>query len=438
MSTTPSTTKLNPKTQSTRKALIGAGIGNATEWYDYAVYGYLSVQLAHNFFPSDDPNVSLMLTFGAFAAAFLARPVGAVLFGSLGDRIGRQRTLAAVVLLIAVASFTIGILPTHETIGVAAPALLLVCRLLQGLSAGGEVGGGTSYIAEFAPKKWRGLACSWMQVSAGLGSLFAISVVLTLSMNLTSDQMNDWGWRIPFLLAGPLGLAGLFVRMRLEDSPAYQELQKEDTVAESPLREVFTHHRSQIVKVAGIFVGYAACYYLTVAYVPSTLIATHNFDSRYSYLATALSVFTSIIFWPLSSALSDRIGRRPVLMGSGIATIVLVYPIFVLVTSGNIGSAIVAQILLGALVGCLGGVPFVYMTEMFPTRVRYTGISIGYNIALTAVGGTAPLIATWLVSMTGRGTSPAWFIAGAALITTFTLFFTKETVNRKDTAASEA
>jgi MHS family proline/betaine transporter-like MFS transporter len=217
--------------QTVLRAITGASIGNLVEWFDFAVYGYLATYIAANFFPSNNPTASLLSTFAVFAAAFFVRPLGGIFFGPLGDRIGRQRVLATVIILMSVATFAIGLLPTYATIGVLAPILLVVARLLQGFSAGGEFGGGATFLAEYSPDDRRGFLVSWLEFSTLIGFILGSGVVLVLNSSLGEDAMTAWGWRIPFLIAGPLGAVGLYIRLRLEDTPEFRALESTGEVS---------------------------------------------------------------------------------------------------------------------------------------------------------------------------------------------------------------
>ena len=259
-------------TAAVRKAITGASIGNAVEWFDFAIYGFLATIIAANFFPSDDDTAALLKTFAIFAAAFFLRPLGGLVFGPLGDRIGRQRVLAVVILLMSGATLAIGLLPTYHSIGLAAPLLLLVFRCLQGFSAGGEYGGGATYLAEYAPDERRGLVVTFIVWSGVLGFLLGSVTVTVLQAALPADAMASYGWRIPFLLAAPLGLVGLYIRLRLDDTPEFTELRAENKVAKQPLREAFRTSWRAILAVFGLFLIFNVGYYVVFTFLPNYLI----------------------------------------------------------------------------------------------------------------------------------------------------------------------
>lgn len=410
-----------------RRAVAAAGVGNAIEWYDYTIYGYLAVTLGAVFFPSADPATSLLAAFAAFAVSFLIRPVGGILFGVIGDRVGRQRTLATVVVLISAATFAVGLLPSYAAIGFWAPVLLVALRIIQGLSAGGEVGGATAFLAEYAPDRSRGLQVGWLNISALPGCLAGALLVTVLTVNLSPGAMMSWGWRIPFLIAGPLGVVGLYLRLKIEDTPAFQKVLREGMVTRNPLRETITRNGRGIVLCGALTTMHAVGFYLMLAYIPNYLTTSHGYERGQALLSTVVAIVVAIVVIPLTSALSDRIGRRPVIASACIGYLLCAYPMFTLLSSGETRYIILAQIILGVLFGTYAGAPFSAMIELFATRVRYTAFSVGYNVAIAIFGGTAPMIAAWLVSTTDLAQAPAFYVMGAALIGLVAVFFISET-----------
>src|SRR5690606_20002913 len=307
-----------------------ASIGNAVEWFDFAIYGFLATYIAANFFPAGDDTAALLNTFAIFAAAFVVRPLGGFFFGPLGDRIGRQRVLALVILLMSGATLTMGLLPTYESIGVLAPLLLLLLRCLQGFSAGGEYGGGAVYLAEFAPDRRRGLIVTFMAWSGVLGFLLGSVTVTALQVALPDQVMTDVGWRIPFLLAGPLGLIGLYIRLRLDDTPAFTALSEQEEVAQSPLREAVQTAWRSILQVIGLMIIFNVAYYVVFAYMPTYLIKELGLSSSDAFISSTIACVVALVLILPLAALSDRIGRKPLLVGGAIAFAVLAYPLFLL------------------------------------------------------------------------------------------------------------
>ncbi|MGW0163523.1 MFS transporter [Mycobacterium sp. NPDC003323] len=402
-------------------------MGNAIEWYDYTIYGYLAVILGTVFFPSSDPTTSLLAAFAAFALAFVVRPLGGMFFGSMGDRLGRQRTLAMVVVLISAATFAVGLLPGYAAIGVWAPILLVALRVIQGLSAGGEIGGATAFLAEYAPNERRGFQVGWINMSALPGCLLGAGLVTALMAGLPSESMESWGWRIPFLIAGPLGIAGLYLRLKIEDTPEFKAIAESGETTRNPLRETIVHNTTSITLCFGMATMHAVGFYLVLAYIPNFLSQAHGYDKGGALLSTMVALVVAIAVIPLTTKLSDRIGRRPVIAAACIGYLVFAYPIFWLMTIGGTAQIILAQAILGTLFGTYAGAPFAAMIEMFATRVRYTAFSVGYNLAIALFGGTAPMIAAWLVSRTGMATAPAFYVMVAAVVSLIAVAFTSET-----------
>lgn len=290
-----------------RRVVTGASIGNAVEWFDFAIYGFLATFIAAHFFPAGNETAALLNTFAIFAAAFFMRPLGGFVFGPLGDRIGRQKVLAVVILLMSAATLCIGVLPTYDTIGVAAPLLLLLFRCLQGFSAGGEYGGGAVYLAEFASDARRGLTITFMAWSGVLGFLAGSVTVTLLQALLPAAAMESYGWRIPFLIAGPLGLVGLYIRLRLGDTPQFAELDKADKTADSPLREAIATSWRQILQVIGLFIVFNIGYYVVFTFLPTYFIKTLEFSKTASFVSITLACVVALVSILPLAALSDRI-----------------------------------------------------------------------------------------------------------------------------------
>ena len=413
-----------------RKAITGASIGNAVEWFDFAIYGFLATYIAANFFPSGDDTAALLKTFAIFAAAFFFRPLGGFVFGPLGDRIGRQRVLAIVILLMSGCTLGIGLLPTYTAIGVAAPLLLLVFRCLQGFSAGGEYGGGAVYLAEYASDRRRGLTVTFIAWSGVLGFLLGSLTVTLLQALLPADAMAEWGWRIPFLLAGPLGLVGLYIRLRLDDTPEFTKLARDDDVATSPLAEAVRTAWRPILQVIGLFVVFNVGYYVVFTYLSTYMSTNLQFSKTVAFTSITLASLVALVLILPLAALSDRIGRRPLLIGGSVAFAVLAYPLFLLMNSGSVVAAVAAHCILAAIESVYVAVAVTTGVELFATRLRYSGFSIGYNIAVAAFGGTTPYVVTWLTDRTGDDLAPAWYLIAAAVVSLLTVLTVGETAGR--------
>jgi MFS transporter, MHS family, proline/betaine transporter len=412
---------------SIRRAIVGASVGNTVEWFDFAVYGYLAVTLGAVFFPSEDPTISLLSSFAVFGVAFVMRPLGGLFFGPLGDRIGRQRTLATVIILMSISTFVIALLPGYATIGIWAPILLVAARLLQGFSAGGEFGGASAFIAEYSPDNRRGFLVSWLEFSTLIGFILGSTSVLVLSSVLSEEALTSWGWRIPFLIAGPLGLIGLYIRLRLDDTPEFRALESAGEVSQSPFKETVTQNWKPILQVAGLVIIQNAGFYIVLTYMQTYITEQLGFSTTSASLSTVLTLLVGMVLIPPLGALSDRVGRKPVLMASCVGFVVLTYPLFLLLNAGNLAGAIAAHVALGALLAVYLSTTIAALTELFPTRVRYGGFSIGYNVSVAIFGGAAPFLATYLISVTGNPLSPAFYLIAAAIATAVTLLTIKET-----------
>jgi MHS family proline/betaine transporter-like MFS transporter len=409
-----------------RKAVTGASIGNAVEWFDFAIYGFLATYIAAKFFPAGNDTAALLNTFAIFAAAFFMRPLGGFVFGPLGDRIGRQRVLAVVILLMSAATLAIGLLPTYEAIGVAAPLLLLFLRCLQGFSAGGEYGGGAVYLAEYATDDRRGLVVTFMAWSGVVGFLLGSITVTVLQAALPAAAMDSFGWRIPFLLAAPLGMVGLYIRLRLDDTPEFTRLSSADNVAKRPLREAVTTSWKPILQVIGLFLIFNVGYYVVFTFLPNYLIKTLEYSKTASFTSITLASLVALVLILPFAALSDRVGRKPMLIAGSALFVVLAYPLFLLLNSGSLAAAITAHCALAAIESVYISAAVTAGVELFATRVRYSGFSVGYNIAVAGFGGTTPYVVTWLTSTNGV-MAPAFYLIVAAVLSLLTVLGLRET-----------
>ncbi|MFC5993093.1 MFS transporter [Pseudonocardia hispaniensis] len=406
-----------------RKLTTAASLGNFVEWYDYGIYGYFAAVLAVLFFPDSD--TALLNTFAIFGVAFLFRPLGALVAGYLGDKYGRKQMLYVLILLISLATAGIGTLPTHTTLGAGAAMLLVALRILQGLSAGGEYSGAASYVAEFAPDRSRGFSCSWVEMGGLSGFLFGSVLATTMSRILTEEVLHGWAWRIPFFLALPLGLIGYYIRRRLDESPRYLALEESGHKSSSPLRDTVRDAgaRRQLGRFMGLTVVQFTSYYVFLTYTPNYMIAHLDIAPTTAYTASTIALAIAIILQPVMGTLSDRVGRKPVMMGSCVAIFLFVLPAYMLMGQAGIISAIAAQcILMICLSGYLGA-QSATLAEVFPTRLRVTGFAIGYSLSAAIFGGSASYVAELLVTKTDNPLSPALYVMTAAATSFF--FFVK-------------
>lgn len=399
-----------------RRALVGGSVGVLVHWYEWAVYAYLASTLAAVFFPEADATAGLLSTFAVFAVSFAMRPLGAFIFGHLGDRLGRKPTLTVVIILMTVATVVLGLLPGYGVIGIWAPILLLVCRLAQGLAAGGEFGSAAAYLAEFSPPRRRGFAVSFMEVGSLLGFLLASLVVVALNTLLPADAVAEWAWRIPFLLTAPLGLIGLYIRSKLEDTPQFQQLEADAELPRSPVAEVLRHNRRQLFQAAGIQILMNVTFYVVLVYLLTYQESQLGFTAGEAATFSTVGSIVAMLLVPTFGALSDRIGRRRVLATGAVLTLVAAAPCFLLMRGGGVAGALVATALLAALLALSLGVHASPGSELFPTRTRQSGLSISYSVTAALFVGTVPYVLTWLIAATGNPMVPAFYLMGAAVI----------------------
>lgn len=410
-----------------RRVLAASFVGNFVEWFDYAVYGYLAATISTVFFPETDPTSALLLTFAVFAISFAVRPLGGFFWGHIGDRIGRRTALSYSILIMSVATFAIAFLPTYAAVGILSPILLLLVRVVQGFSASGEYAGASSFLVEYAPEGRRGLYASVVPASTAAGLLFGSLLAALLTGLLSDAQMHSWGWRLPFLLAAPLGLIGRYIRYRLEDTPAFRALEQDDEVAHTPIMEIFRTHGRLLVIALGAALLNAVAFYVLLSYMPTYLSEELGFGDTESFLATTISLATYIGFIFLSGIASDRWGRRTMLCTASVLFMVFTVPAFALLDSASFVTVVFVQVALGALLTLNDGTLPSFLAEIFPTRVRFSGFAISFNLANAIFGGTAPFVATLLISRTGSNLAPAWYLVAAALVSLIAVLAARET-----------
>lgn len=400
-------------TQPMRARVIFASIlGNALEWYDFTVYAFLATIISKHFFPNTTPTVALLSTFAVFGVGFVARPVGGLLIGIYGDAKGRKPALLLTIGLMASGTCLIGLLPTYATIGIAAPVLLVLARVLQGFSAGGEWGGSASYLVEWAPSRQRGLYGSFHPGSIFLGQVVGTAITALLSSGLGPDIMSDWGWRVPFLLGAVIGPLGMIVRNKIGETPVFEKAAA-DAHADVPTRLPW---KKMLFAFAFVAVQSVAIY-IYLSYFPTFLQHYVGWSASHALWSTAVATVATGIAVVSSGALSDRIGRKPVLLTSCIIFLVLSYPlVWVVLHSSNFALCIAIQAFLSANCGLFIGSMAAALVEMFPTKRRLTGLSTAYNLASMVFGGFAPFIATWLIARTNAPISVTYYVILGAVV----------------------
>jgi MHS family proline/betaine transporter-like MFS transporter len=389
--------------------------GNGLEWYDFAVYGFMAPFLADVFFPTADPTNALIASFGAFAAGYLMRPIGGMVFGHFGDKIGRKKMLVLSVQLMAIPTFLVGCLPTYAAAGVLAPISLVLMRMLQGLSVGGELPGSVVYQVESAPANKRGLAGSWVNVGAMVGVLMGSAFAALLTNVLSKEQIIAWGWRLPFLMGIVIGFVAMFLRRHLPESESYEQVKKEGLIPQSPIKEAVRSHGKEMFLVSTFVLGYGVLYYLAFVYLPTYLSRVVHMPESISLDFNTATMLLATLLIPMVGALSDRIGRKKLLASSFILLAALGVPIFVALGQGSTLAVLGAEITLALLAAVPMGVIPAFIVETFPARTRYSAYSVSYNLTMGIFGGTTPMVATWLIAKTGNPHAPAFYLVGAAL-----------------------
>jgi len=413
------TAQKEPDQATLRKAIAGSAVGNATEWYDYGVYAYVATEIADNFFPDS----GLVGTFLVFAVSFVLRPLGGLFWGPLGDRLGRQRVLAMTILLMAASTFLVGCLPTYDDIGFWAIVLLVLLRVVQGFSTGGEYGGAATFMAEYAPDQRRGKLGSFLEFGTIAGFTLAIGIVFATESIIGEAAMTDWGWRVPFLIGGPIGLVGLFVRLKLDDTPVFRELEEGDRTeksARSAISDLFANFWPTILTLMGLVAALNIANYTLLAYMPTYLTETAGFSSGDADLLVIFGQVAMLAVIPFAGALSDRVGRKPMWGGSFIGLFVLAIPMFLLIAQG-FWPAVVGFAVLGVVYVAQLSTISATFPAMFPSPVRYGGMAVGYNISTALFGGTALYVNDGLIAWFGSDLMPAYYMMLASLIGLFAL-----------------
>ncbi len=409
----------------TRPVLAGL-VGNVMEWYDFMIYGYFAEVLGKLFFPAQDELASLLAVYGVFAISFVVRPFGAAVFGHIGDTFGRKRALELSVLLMAIPTFLLGLLPAYDVIGLAAPILLTILRLLQGLSVGGEYTSSFSFVIEHAPGDRRGLHGALTTCGAILGILLASAVAVITTRVAEAFDAQAWAWRLPFVLGIVVAALGLWVRRGLHETPAFENLKARGAVARNPLRDALSQEWPRILKVVFVYCLGSAIFYILFFFVQASL-AKGGMAKHLALGATSISLCILVVALPSAALLSDKIGRRPVVVAGCLATVIGAIPLYELMMKGSFLTVLVVQ---GALTlisaAVMGPIPAM-ITEMFPARTRFSALSLGYNASLALFGGTAPMIATALIRHTANVVSPAYYLTLLGIVSGAVAFFSRET-----------
>jgi MHS family proline/betaine transporter-like MFS transporter len=400
-----------------RRAIMSCLVGNFLEIFDFTIYGFFAAYIGQSFFPSTDPFVSILSSFATFGVGFIMRPIGGLVMGAYADRFGRKNALIVTMAMMAIATALTGLIPSYEVIGVWAPIVLVVCRLAQGFSTGGEWGGATVFMVEYAPPGRRGFYASWMQFGVAIGFLASAASGWILSAGLDQQSLTAWGWRIPFVIGFVLLPIGYYLRSRVDETPAFERIVAAHHVAKSPVRDAFTSQKRAMWTVCGTSVIWNAGGYVLLSYLPVFAAQVLKLDPSIGFAATTIGTLVRAVLTPLIGALSDRLGRKPLVQSANIAFLVLSYPLFLwLKTDPGFISLVCTSIIAGVLMGTIGGAGPVMLCELFPTKLRSTSLGVGYNISAAIFGGFAPFISTYLVRQTGDAIAPTYYLLAATVV----------------------
>lgn len=409
-----------------KRAATACFIGNFVEWFDYAAYGYLAAVIAVVFFPGENYYVGLMSAYTVFALSFIVRPIGGVFWGYVGDKYGRRLALSWSILIMTVSTFCIALLPGYAAIGIAAPFLLLFLRLIQGFSAAGEYAGASAFLSEYAPPQKRGFYTSLVPASTSAGLLLGSLMVAGMYAFMSEEAIHSWGWRVPFILAAPMGLIGRYIRLRLEETPEFAQHQLEHQEKNTPIVELFRHHRRAMIIAFSVACLNAVAFYMILSYMPNYLSTEMGIGKTESFLAATISLITYIGFIFFMGIFSDRIGRKKMLIAASLVFMFATVPLFSGLQGAGFWAIVAIQIAFGFMLSMNDGSLPALLSEIFPTEVRYSGFALTFNCANALLGGTAPLFATWMIRESGSPLAPAWYLIAVAAVALIALLNIKK------------
>ncbi|MFT4069041.1 MFS transporter [Paraburkholderia sp.] len=397
-----------------RKAIFATVIGSGLEWFDFSGYAFFAAIIGKLFFPAGNETTSLLLALATFGVGFVMRPLGGIAFGIYADKVGRKRALSLAMLVMALGSAIIALAPTYQSIGIAAPCLIVVARMLQGLSAGGEMGGATAFLTEHAPVNRRAFYSSWIQTSVGFAVVIGSITGAVITSSMSPESLTSWGWRIPFIIGMLVAPVGYYIRLKIEETP---EFASEKRHASTPLRDVIREYPRSVLSSLLMVVLWTVCTYVILFYIPTYVVKYLHMPQREGFISGIVSGAVLMVMAPLFGALSDRVGKQRVLSIAAVVILFASYPLFShLIKSPTFGTLLTFQVVFGVLIAAYTGPILALFTEMFPSRVRTTGLSLAYNGAVTIFGGFASFIITWLTAATGDAESASYYIIFAAVV----------------------
>jgi MHS family proline/betaine transporter-like MFS transporter len=414
-----------------RRAILSCAIGQVFEIYDFVVYGFMAATISRAFFPSEDQTAAILSTFATFAVGFLFRPLGAVVIGSFGDRFGRRRALVLTISMMAIATGAMGLIPTYTTIGILAPLLLVLCRAFQGFSTGGEWGGAAAFLVEYAPDRHRAFISSFQQAGTALGLLLGTLVAGLLTYFLAGDTFQAWGWRLPFLLGFVLGPIGHYLRTQVAETPAFAKTVARDTTSTSPLQEVVATQKANMFIAFAFSITPCVLYWTFLVYLPTFAQQQLKLSPSTTLFSTTFAGVIYLVLAPVVGTVADRIGRKPVAYACFLGAAVLGYPLFYyLVSAGTVAALVLVQAVAAVILALSAGIICAVLSEIFPTRVRYSALSIGYGFSVALFGGFAALIATALIKVTGDPLAPAYYVIFGGVASFLATLFIVERAGR--------
>ena len=417
-----------PPPSSVRRVIVASLIGTSLEWYDFFIYGTAAALVFNKiFFPDFEPLVGTLLAFATYAVGFVARPLGGVIFGHYGDKLGRKNVLVITLLLMGIATFAIGLMPTYAAIGIWAPILLVALRFLQGLGLGGEWGGAVLMTLESGDPKRRGLNASWPQVGVPIGLLLANGVISLVDSVTTDAAFESWGWRVPFLLSGVLVIVGLWIRMTIAESPLFRELEVSDKKVRAPIVDVVRLYPKQVLLAIGARVGVDVAFYTFVLFITTYIVTYLELPNSYALNAVLIAAACQVALIPWFGILSDRLGRRPVYLFGAIGAAIWVFVFFALLDTGNLVLIVLATVVALVLHAAMYGPQASFIAEMFPTRVRYSGASMGYQLAGILGGALAPIISVALLDQFDTSLVVSIYVVLTLAVTTVCVLLAPET-----------
>ena len=407
-----------------KRIIVSGVIGNALEWYDFILYAHFSYIIGKIFFP--DNQLSSIFVFAVFAVGFFSRPLGGILFSNIGDRLGRRASLTVSILTMAVPTAIIGLLPGYEKIGIMAPIILIIMRLLQGLSLGGEFSGCVAYFVEYSPSNSRGLIGSFIYISQCIGMMFGLAVATVLTNTLNEKSLWDWGWRVPFVSGILIGVIGMYIRIKLEESPIYLQAKSNGNLSSAPITEAIFFYWRKILLSIGLYINVTAQFYAVTILMPNYMISI-GYSSYQSNFSCSIALITMMLSFPISAYIADKIGRKPVIKISCVLLTILIYPTFLVINTMNYLFAAIAQVILSVVVAMhMAPVPAL-LSELFPTRIRLTGIALSSNLSAAIFGGTVPMVGEILYQLTNSNLSISYYLTALAVAGVLIISFYRET-----------